>query len=60
MSAIINSLIRAFCVIKDENKDALSNELGQCVLKELEENSITYDLQDVVKLNMTDIKLPWR
>ncbi len=29
-------------------------------LKELEENGITYDLQDVVKLDMPDIKLPWR
>jgi hypothetical protein len=29
-------------------------------LKELEENGITYDLQDVVKLDLPDIKLPWR
>ena len=29
-------------------------------LKELEENGITYDLQDVMKLELPDIKLPWR
>lgn len=29
-------------------------------LKELEENDITYDLQDVMQLDMPDIKLPWR
>lgn len=29
-------------------------------LKELEENGITYDLQDVMKLNIPDVKLPWR
>ena len=29
-------------------------------LNELEENGITYDLQDVMKLELPDIKLPWR
>lgn len=29
-------------------------------LKELEENGTTYDLQDVVKLDLPDIRLPWR
>ena len=29
-------------------------------LKELEENGITYDLQNVMKLELPDIKLPWR
>lgn len=29
-------------------------------LKELEENGITYDLQDVMRLDLPDIRLPWR
>jgi hypothetical protein len=29
-------------------------------LKELEDNDITYDLQDVMNLEMPDVKLPWR
>ena len=29
-------------------------------LRELEENDITYDLQDVMKLDVPDIHLPWR
>ena len=29
-------------------------------LKELEENGITYDLQDVMKLEIPDVKLPWK
>lgn len=29
-------------------------------LKELEENDITYNLQDVMQLDMPDIKLSWR
>ncbi len=29
-------------------------------LKELEENGITYDLQDVMKLDLPDTRLPWR
>ena len=29
-------------------------------VKELEENGIIYDLQDVMKLDLPDIKLPWR
>ena len=29
-------------------------------LKELDENGITYDLQDVMKLEVPDVKLPWR
>lgn len=28
-------------------------------LKELDENGITYDLQDVNKLEIPDMKLPW-
>ena len=29
-------------------------------LRELEENGITYDLQDVMKLEIPDVKLPWK
>ena len=29
-------------------------------LRELEENDITYDLQDVMKLDVPGIHLPWR
>lgn len=29
-------------------------------LKELDENGITYDLQDVRNLEIPDVKLPWR
>lgn len=29
-------------------------------LKELDENGITYDLRDVMKLEMPDVKLPWK
>ena len=29
-------------------------------LKELVENGITYDLQDVMKLEVPDVELPWR
>ena len=31
----------------------------EAFLKELEENGITYDLQDVMKLELPNIKLPW-
>lgn len=40
----------------------LQKKNGQYVeafLKELEDNGITYDLQDVMKLELPNIKLPW-
>ena len=31
----------------------------EAFLKELEDNDITYDLQDIMKLELPNIKLPW-
>ena len=32
----------------------------EAFLRELEENGITYDLQDVMRLEVPDVRLPWR